>query len=215
MEPWIIVGLVVLVLIVVGLRLLMPRARRQKAERNRTQAREHLQDAQVRSARAESERAAADEQAARARRERAEAEERVAGEEREARERAARAEEEHAKARGLEQRARELAPDLVTAAARRARGRPTATCWVGGSAPPRTTLTAGTKRSATKGGCGASVRVNPRATGPTSPTAAISHRSADGPPALVRVHERDHGPRRAGQPSRSPGLSTSSTQQLG
>lgn len=113
MEPWLIVALVIVVVIAVGVVLLVPRMRRRGAERKRTQAREHLQEAQVRSAHAGSERAAAEEQAARARREGAEAEERVANEQREAQERAARAAQEHAEAQRLEQRARQLAPDLV------------------------------------------------------------------------------------------------------
>src|SRR5688572_9412276 len=80
--------------------------------RKREQAREHLQEAEVRAARADREQALAEEEAARARRERAEAEERTALAEQEARQRAARAGEEQQQAEQLRARAEKLAPGL-------------------------------------------------------------------------------------------------------
>jgi type II secretory pathway component HofQ len=82
--------------------------------RKREQAREHLQEAQVRGARAEQEQALAEEQAARARRERAEVQERAALAEQEARERAAHAGEEHAAAAELRAKAEKLSPDVAS-----------------------------------------------------------------------------------------------------
>lgn len=113
MDSPIAIVLIVLVLLALVLFLLVPRMRHKKQERKREQAREHLQEAQLRASHAKTEEAAAQEQAARARRERAEAEERAAMQEREASERAARAAEHHAQAQGLHEKARALAPDLV------------------------------------------------------------------------------------------------------
>src|SRR3954454_20967424 len=82
--------------------------------RKREQAREHLQQAQVRGAQAEKEQAFAAEQAARAPRERAEVEERTALAEQEARDRAARAGEARNEAEQLRAKAQKLAPDVVS-----------------------------------------------------------------------------------------------------
>ena len=113
METWLIVTLVVLaVALLAVVFFVMPRLRRKTQDKKRTQARDHLHEAQVRSARAEKERATAEEQAARARRERAETEERAARAEEEARERYARAERERAEADSLQQRAQKLDPDV-------------------------------------------------------------------------------------------------------
>lgn len=114
METWQIVLVVVLVLAVLAVLALLA-ARRNKAGTHRKQeeAREHLQEAQVRGARAEREQALAEEQAARARRERAEVEERAAAAEQEAHERASSADRERAEADQLRARAGELAPDVV------------------------------------------------------------------------------------------------------
>jgi hypothetical protein len=81
--------------------------------RNRERARENLQEAQVRGARAQREQALAEEQSARARRERAEVEERTAMAEQEARERATRAGEEQAAADDLRAKPQKIAPDLA------------------------------------------------------------------------------------------------------
>ena len=81
--------------------------------RKREQARDHLQEAQVRGAQADKEQALADEQAARARRERAEVEERVALAEQAARERSAHADEERAAADELRAKAEKLAPGVA------------------------------------------------------------------------------------------------------
>jgi FtsZ-interacting cell division protein ZipA len=113
-DTWLIVVIVVVaivVLLLVGLAL--SRRSRVTQARKREQAREHLQEAQVRGAQAAKEQALAEEQAARARRERAEVEERAALAEQDARERAARAEEEQAAAAELRARAEKLAPDLA------------------------------------------------------------------------------------------------------
>ena len=113
METWLIVTLVVIVLAgVVVAAFVLPRARRKNEDRKRTQAGEHMREAQLRSTQAEKERAAAEEQAARARRERAEAEEAAARREEEAQAGFARAEGERAEAERLQQRAEKLAPDL-------------------------------------------------------------------------------------------------------
>ena len=79
-----------------------PRLRRAKSEKKQVKAREHLKEAQVRSAGAEKEAAAAQEQAARARRERTEMEERFVSEEREAQQRADRAAQQRAEAESLQ-----------------------------------------------------------------------------------------------------------------
>lgn len=122
METWQIVLIVVAVLVVLALVGLFL-ARRSKAgdHRKQEQAREHLQEAQVRGARAEREQALAEEQAARARRERAEVEERAALAEQEARERSASAERERAEAEQLRARAEKLAPDVAGEHGRTAR----------------------------------------------------------------------------------------------
>ena len=76
---WLIVLIVVVAVIVLALAALMAAKRNRIAKtRKREQAREHLQEAQVRAARADQQQALAEEQAARARREQAEAEERAA-----------------------------------------------------------------------------------------------------------------------------------------
>ncbi len=114
MDTWLIV-LIVVVAVVVLLLVALALSRRSKVAQNRKreQAREHLQEAQVRGAQADKEQALAEEQAARARRERAEVEERAALAEQEARERAAHAEEERAAAEELRARAEKLAPGLA------------------------------------------------------------------------------------------------------
>jgi hypothetical protein len=81
--------------------------------RKREQAREHLQEAQIRGARADKEQALAEEEAARARRELAEVQERAALVEQEARERAARAGEDRTAAEELRAKAERLAPDVT------------------------------------------------------------------------------------------------------
>nr|WP_246324637.1 hypothetical protein [Petropleomorpha daqingensis] len=80
--------------------------------RKQEQAREHLQEAQVRAARADQQQALAEEQAARARREQAEAQERAARAEREAREMHASAHEDRSAAEQLRAKAEKLAPGL-------------------------------------------------------------------------------------------------------
>jgi hypothetical protein len=113
-DTWVIVLIVVAVVVVLALLAFMLSKRSRVANlKKREQAREHLQEAQVLSARAEKDQALAEEQAARARRERAEAEERTALAEQEARERAARAEEQAAEAQELRARAEKVAPDLA------------------------------------------------------------------------------------------------------
>jgi phage protein D len=98
--------------LLVVLALALSKRSRVAQVRKREQAREHLQEAQVRSARAQQEQALAEEQAARARRERAEIQERTTLAEQEARERAARAGEEQAAADELRAKAQKGAPDL-------------------------------------------------------------------------------------------------------
>jgi Tfp pilus assembly protein PilE len=113
-ETWQIILIVVAVLVVLALLALMAaRSRKAGAHRKREQAREHLQEAQVRGARAEREQALAEEQAARARRERAEVEERAALAEQEARERVSHAEKDRSAAEELRAKAEKLAPDVV------------------------------------------------------------------------------------------------------
>ncbi len=114
METWQIVLIVVAVLVVLAVvAMFLARQKKAGAHRKREQAREHLQEAQVRGARADREQALAEEQAARARRERAEVEERAALAEQEARERSSAAERERAEAEQLRARAEKLAPDVV------------------------------------------------------------------------------------------------------
>src|SRR4051812_43021751 len=80
--------------------------------RKREQAREHLQEAQVRAARADQQQALAEEQAARARREQAEAQERAARAQQEAQQMAAQAHEDRSAAEQLRAKAERLAPGL-------------------------------------------------------------------------------------------------------
>ncbi|WP_209305366.1 hypothetical protein [Blastococcus sp. CT_GayMR20] len=113
MDTWVIVLIVVVVVVLLALLALALSKRSRVANlKKREQAREHLQEAQVLSARADKDQALAEEQAARARRERAEAEERTALAEQEARERAARAGEQAKEAEQLRARAEKLAPDM-------------------------------------------------------------------------------------------------------
>jgi biopolymer transport protein ExbB/TolQ len=113
MDTWVLVLIVVAVVIVAALIAVAMAKRSGVAKtRKREQAREHLQEAQVRTARADKEQALAEEQAARARREKAEAEERAAVAEREARERVAQAHDERSTAEGLRAKAEKLAPGL-------------------------------------------------------------------------------------------------------
>jgi hypothetical protein len=113
-DTWVIVLIVVAVVVLLAL-LALALSRRSGAAkvRKREQAREHLQEAQVLSARAERDQALAEEQAARARRERAEVEERTAVAEREARERAAQAGEHASEAERLRAQAEKLAPGVA------------------------------------------------------------------------------------------------------
>ena len=72
MDTWLIVVIVIAVLIVLALIALAVAKRVTAAKaRQREQARDHMQEAQLRAARADQEQALADEQADRARRERA------------------------------------------------------------------------------------------------------------------------------------------------
>ena len=132
MKTWQIILIVVIVLVVLAV-LGLAMARRSKAGqvRKREQAREHLQEAQIRGAKADRENALAEEQAARARRERAEVEERAAVAEREARERVANAQQERNAADELRAKAEKLAPDV-------AQERPgTSLGYAGGTDPDR------------------------------------------------------------------------------
>ncbi|RBY94612.1 hypothetical protein DQ244_04805 [Blastococcus sp. TBT05-19] len=85
----------------------------QREAQHREQARENLQEAQIRAARADKEQALAEEQAAAARREMAEVQERAALAEQQARERAARAGEDRTAAEELRAEAQRLAPGLT------------------------------------------------------------------------------------------------------
>ncbi|HYH73427.1 MAG TPA: hypothetical protein VD764_09420 [Nocardioides sp.] len=115
MDTWVIVLIVIAVVVLLAvLALALSKRSRVANLKKREQARDHLQEAQVLSARADKDQALAEEQAARARRERAEAEERTAVAEQEARERAARAGEQAAEAEQLRARAEKLAPGLGT-----------------------------------------------------------------------------------------------------
>ena len=113
MDTWVIILIVVAVVIVLAV-IAMTMAKRSGVAqtRKREQAREHLQEAQVRTAKADREQALAEEQSARARREKAEAEERAAVAEREARERVAQAHDERSTAEELRAKAEKLAPGL-------------------------------------------------------------------------------------------------------
>lgn len=114
MDSWVIVLIVVAVVVLLAVLAFAMAKRSQGAKvRGREQAREHLQEAQVRGARADKEQAIAEEQSAGARRERAEVEERTALAEQEARERTARAGEERSAAEELRVKADKLAPDLT------------------------------------------------------------------------------------------------------
>lgn len=114
MDTWLIVVIVVAVVIVLALlALTMAKRSRVGQVKTREQAREHLQEAEVRAARADREQALAEEQAARARREKAEVEERAALAEREARERVSSAHEERSTAEELRAKAEKLAPGLA------------------------------------------------------------------------------------------------------
>ena len=115
MDTWVIVLIVVAVVVLLAL-VAVAMSRRSKVGqvKKREQAREHLQEAQVLTARADADQALAEEQAARARRERAEAEERTARAEQEARERAARAGEQQTEAERLRAQAEKLAPGVTT-----------------------------------------------------------------------------------------------------
>jgi FtsZ-interacting cell division protein ZipA len=112
-DTWLIVVIVIAVLIVLAL-IALAVAKRGSAgkARKQEQARDHLQEAQLRATRADKEQALADETAARARRERAEVEERAAQAEREARERTAHAHEERSAAQELQAKAEKLAPGM-------------------------------------------------------------------------------------------------------
>jgi FtsZ-interacting cell division protein ZipA len=112
-DTWLIIVIVIAVLIVLAL-IALAVAKRGNAgkARKQDQARDHLQEAQLRTARADKEQALAEEQAARARRERAEVEERAAQAEREARERTAHAQGERSTAQELKAKAEKLAPGL-------------------------------------------------------------------------------------------------------
>lgn len=115
MDTWIVVVLVVVAVALIALlALYLAKRSRIGNARKREQAREQLQEAQVRSARADKEQAMAEEQAAHARRELAEVQERAALAEKEARELAARADEDRTAAEQLRARARKAAPDLVS-----------------------------------------------------------------------------------------------------
>jgi F0F1-type ATP synthase membrane subunit b/b' len=114
-KTWLIVLIVVVAVVLVALIALMAARRNRIAgQRKRDQAREHLQEAQVRAAQADKEQALAEEQAARARRERAEVEERAARAEAEARDRLGVANEHRASAQELQDKAAKIAPDLTT-----------------------------------------------------------------------------------------------------
>ena len=113
MDTWVIVLIVIAVVVLLAvLALALSKRSRVANLKKREQARDHLQEAQVLSARADKDQALAEEQAARARRERAEAEERTALAEQEARERATRAGEQAAEAEQLRAKAEKLAPGL-------------------------------------------------------------------------------------------------------
>jgi hypothetical protein len=112
-DTWVIVLIVVVVVVLLALlALAMAKRSRVAKVRKREQAREHLQEAQIRGARAEKEQALAEEEAARARRELAEVQERAALAEQDARARAARADEDRTAAEELRAKAERLAPDV-------------------------------------------------------------------------------------------------------
>jgi FtsZ-interacting cell division protein ZipA len=136
-DTWLIVLIVVAVIVVLALlALVWSRRSNVAAARKREQAREHLHEAEVRGARADKERALAEEQTARARRERAEVEERAALAEQEARDRAARAQEDHSAAQELRAKAEKLAPDLTSGGQHRAATTAETTPRPDGTVPP-------------------------------------------------------------------------------
>src|SRR5215212_1540831 len=113
MDTWVIVLIVIAVVVVLALVALTMSKRSGVAQaKKREQAREHLQEAHVRTAKADQEQALAEEQAARARREKAEVEERAAVAAREARERVAQAHDQRSSAEELRAKAEKLAPGL-------------------------------------------------------------------------------------------------------
>jgi uncharacterized protein YneF (UPF0154 family) len=112
MNAWQIVLLIVVIVLAVAL-IGWALSRRQMTAKRETQAREHLNEARERQARAESTRAAAEEKAAQLRRERAELEQRAAQQEREAAQLAEDADRDEARAAELQARARKLAPQLA------------------------------------------------------------------------------------------------------
>ncbi|MGK5114442.1 MULTISPECIES: hypothetical protein [unclassified Geodermatophilus] len=114
MDTWVIVLIVVVAVVLLALlALMLAKRNRINGARKREQAREHLQEAQMRGVQAEKERAAAEEQAARARRERAEVEERTRLAEQEAAQRHAQAQEHASAADQLRAKAEKLAPGLA------------------------------------------------------------------------------------------------------
>src|SRR3954463_2221003 len=136
--------------------------------KKREQAREHLQEAQVRAARAEQQQALAEEQAARARREQAEAQERHARPGQDAPRNHARAEEDRSTADRLRAKAEKLAPGLASEHARaRADGGP------GTAGPGDTTAGDTTAGNHTSGNYAAEqTRSADAAGGPRPPAAA-------------------------------------------
>ncbi len=117
-DTWVIVLIVAVALVALALVALALAKRSRVAgakrrEQQRLQAREHLEQAQLRGAQAEKEQALAEEQAARARRERAEVEERTRLAEQQARQRAATAREHATAAEKLRAEAERLAPGLA------------------------------------------------------------------------------------------------------
>jgi FtsZ-interacting cell division protein ZipA len=125
-DTWVIVLIVVVAVVLLALlALTMAKRNRINGAKKREQAREHLQEAQLRGAQAEKERAAAEEQAARARRERAEVEERSRLAEQEAQQRAGAAQEHASAADQLRAKAEKLAPGLADSHGRQSDGTPT------------------------------------------------------------------------------------------
>lgn len=110
--PLIITLVAVAVTTLIAFVVIAPRMRRKREEHKQELAREHLQEAQARSLRAEQEDAAAEEQIARARREQAEVAQRAAQAEREAQQRMETAQHERTEAGRLQHKAQELSPDV-------------------------------------------------------------------------------------------------------
>jgi flagellar motility protein MotE (MotC chaperone) len=113
MDAWVIV-LIVVVVILLALVALAAARRGRTGARKQEQAREHLQNAQVRQAQADRDQALAQEQVARAQRERAEVEERLARTEQEARDRVGQAEDHRTAADQLRAKAEKLAPGVTS-----------------------------------------------------------------------------------------------------